>query len=655
MFSSFIQVTSAPNHEDDTIENYLAVEGDAGGYTDSEDEHASPGYEYENASPGFEDDDLDTDNEDGDGDEFEDVWAEDEQDYRPGGLHPVHLGDCLGPEGRYRVVHKLGFGGHGTVWLCHDRIESRWRAVKILSADLGGPEKCKELETANKLLSRLDLEPESGLHSLLERHHIALPVDHFTIDGPHGTHLALVYPLLGSSAGYAFELCGPHTELLKDICFQLVNAMDFLHRIGRCHGDFRSANILLRLVDGVDQWPEEELFKVLGKPKTGPLLLRDPVAPGTTLPEYLVTPTRFDYTSGLLLTSVAVSDFGVSFDAKDPPHQTSIPQPRRAPEDMITGIASPGFASDVWTLMHTIMEMRLGKTFMALEERASFDEADEIADVAAIEIWESTAFMGPMPKNYRTVWKEKGGFFENGHEDDDSVPVVAMAGTLKADWTQWAEKTGVFRGDYLRSRLMDEHYTRLDAALWDAIARQDYKATGLMPRLPHHSKHWNMQDHVFCKLDPVELEQLYDLCKSVHKWQPHERALTGEILNHPWFGDRNKRANIEEINTNKFNNEVDMHEVAATSTDEGSQTDRASISSAEETQDEEDFTVSTIDEVSDGKATVSSVDEVTEDTPMLGNVDLEKGHGAVPSKESVEKDQEGFSLSPLKAVLSSLP
>ncbi|KAK4206898.1 kinase-like domain-containing protein [Rhypophila decipiens] len=617
------------------------MDGDADICTDNQDDDVHAVNENEDVYTDNEDDDLDTNNEDEDEEEFEDVWAEDEQDYRPGGLHPVHLDDRLGPEGRYRVVHKLGFGGHGTVWLCHDRIESRWRAVKILSADLGGPEKCKELETANKLLSRLDLEAASGLQSLLDRHHIALPVDHFNIDGPHGTHLALVYPLLGSSAGYAFELCGPHTELLKDICFQLVNAMDFLHRNGRCHGDFRSANILLRLVDGVDQWPEEELLKVLGKPKTGPLLLRDPVAPGTTLPGYLVTPTRFDYTSGLLLTSVAVSDFGVSFDAKDPPHQTSIPLPRRAPEDMIAGIASPGFASDVWTLMHTIMEMRLGKTVMALDERASFDEADEFADGAAIEIWESTTFMGPMPKNYRTVWKEKGGFFENGHEDDDSVPVVAMAGTLEDDRAEWAEKTGVFPGDYLRSRLMDEHYTRLDAALWDAIVRQDYKATGLMPRLPHHSKHWNMQDHVCCKLDPVELEQLYDLCKSVHKWQPNERALTGEILNHPWFGDRNKRANIEEINTN---NEVDIHELATTSTDEGSQTDRASISSAEETQQEDDFTVSTIDEVNDGKATVSSVDEVAEDTPMLGNVDLEKGYGAVSSKEGVKKDQEGISV-----------
>lgn len=38
--------------------------------------------------------------------------------YRPGGFHPVHLGDLL--DGRFEVVHKLGHGGHATVWLCQE-------------------------------------------------------------------------------------------------------------------------------------------------------------------------------------------------------------------------------------------------------------------------------------------------------------------------------------------------------------------------------------------------------------------------------------------------------------------------------------------------------------------------------------------------------
>ncbi|OJD26223.1 hypothetical protein ACJ73_02393 [Blastomyces percursus] len=42
--------------------------------------------------------------------------------YKPGGYHPVTIGDML--HERYRVVDKLGFGGYSTVWL-------RYVAVKV--------------------------------------------------------------------------------------------------------------------------------------------------------------------------------------------------------------------------------------------------------------------------------------------------------------------------------------------------------------------------------------------------------------------------------------------------------------------------------------------------------------------------------------------
>lgn len=41
--------------------------------------------------------------------------AERIQGYKPGGLHPTHIGDLLGQDGRHKVAHKLGHGGFGTV------------------------------------------------------------------------------------------------------------------------------------------------------------------------------------------------------------------------------------------------------------------------------------------------------------------------------------------------------------------------------------------------------------------------------------------------------------------------------------------------------------------------------------------------------------
>lgn len=39
--------------------------------------------------------------------------------YRPGGFHPIRLGDTL-QDGRYKIYHKLGWGGFSTVWLARD-------------------------------------------------------------------------------------------------------------------------------------------------------------------------------------------------------------------------------------------------------------------------------------------------------------------------------------------------------------------------------------------------------------------------------------------------------------------------------------------------------------------------------------------------------
>lgn len=38
--------------------------------------------------------------------------------YRPGGFHPVYIGDVY--HDRYKVLNKIGYGGYSTVWLVRD-------------------------------------------------------------------------------------------------------------------------------------------------------------------------------------------------------------------------------------------------------------------------------------------------------------------------------------------------------------------------------------------------------------------------------------------------------------------------------------------------------------------------------------------------------
>jgi hypothetical protein len=41
--------------------------------------------------------------------------------YKPGGFHPVRIGDSF-CNARYQVVRKLGWGMWATVWLAHDAL-----------------------------------------------------------------------------------------------------------------------------------------------------------------------------------------------------------------------------------------------------------------------------------------------------------------------------------------------------------------------------------------------------------------------------------------------------------------------------------------------------------------------------------------------------
>ncbi|KAJ5318597.1 hypothetical protein N7476_005017 [Penicillium atrosanguineum] len=105
--------------------------------------------------------------------------------YRQGGYHPVTLGECL-KSGRYKVLHKLGWGGYSTVWAARDQRTETYVALKISTAEKHHDRETRELQTLKELAS---------YHSSLT--HVVQLLDDFELTGPNGFHKCLVYELLG--------------------------------------------------------------------------------------------------------------------------------------------------------------------------------------------------------------------------------------------------------------------------------------------------------------------------------------------------------------------------------------------------------------------------------------------------------------------------
>jgi serine/threonine protein kinase len=112
---------------------------------------------------------------------------EDIEEYRPGGYHPVRIGDVF--QSKYKVLHKLGACGFSTTWLARDTVSRTYVALKILKAEQTAS--YAELRMLQRLASLTGDHPD--------RRHIRTVLDNFVIEGPNGRHNCLVTEVAGPS------------------------------------------------------------------------------------------------------------------------------------------------------------------------------------------------------------------------------------------------------------------------------------------------------------------------------------------------------------------------------------------------------------------------------------------------------------------------
>ncbi|XP_039652868.1 SRSF protein kinase 1b isoform X1 [Perca fluviatilis] len=170
----------------------------------------------------------------------DDDEQEDPNDYCRGGYHHVKIGDLF--HGRYHVIRKLGWGHFSTVWLAWDIQEKRFVAMKVVKSAEHYTETA--LDEIKLLKSVRNTDPSDP-----SREKVVQLLDDFKISGINGTHVCMVFEVLGYhllkwiiKSNYQ----GLPLPCVKSIIRQVLQGLDYLHT--KCkiiHTDIKPENILL--------------------------------------------------------------------------------------------------------------------------------------------------------------------------------------------------------------------------------------------------------------------------------------------------------------------------------------------------------------------------------------------------------------------------
>ncbi|KAM9785879.1 SRSF protein kinase 1a [Neosynchiropus ocellatus] len=170
----------------------------------------------------------------------DDEEQEDPNDYCKGGYHHVKVGDLY--NGKYHVIRKLGWGHFSTVWLAWDTQMKRFVAMKVVKSAEHYTETA--VDEIKLLRSVRNSDPDDP-----KREMVVQMVDDFKISGVNGTHVCMVFEVLGHhllkwiiKSNYQ----GLPLPCVKSIIRQVLQGLDYLHT--KCqiiHTDIKPENILM--------------------------------------------------------------------------------------------------------------------------------------------------------------------------------------------------------------------------------------------------------------------------------------------------------------------------------------------------------------------------------------------------------------------------
>jgi serine/threonine-protein kinase SRPK3 len=166
-------------------------------------------------------------------------FPEDVEQYKPGGFHPLAVGQVVGGS-RFRIVHKLGSGGIATVWLVRNLASgasnsSRLLCLKVVRADHSPM--CAE-DAAEVAIPKALAAANPEL-----RKHLLVATESFIEVGPNGSHLCTISDVGGPSLSSMHECPGRvignrrlRGEYSRNVARQLTEFVCGMHSAGYAHG-----------------------------------------------------------------------------------------------------------------------------------------------------------------------------------------------------------------------------------------------------------------------------------------------------------------------------------------------------------------------------------------------------------------------------------
>jgi serine/threonine-protein kinase SRPK3 len=166
-------------------------------------------------------------------------FPEDLEQYKPGGFHPLALKQIVGG-GRFQIVHKLGSGAMGTVWLVRDLASgatdgSRLFCLKVVQADRSPM--CAE-DAAEVAIPKALAASSAEL-----RERLLVAIESFLEVGPNGSHLCTISAVAGPSLSSMHECPGRvignrrlRAEYSRKIARQVAGFVQGMHSMGYAHG-----------------------------------------------------------------------------------------------------------------------------------------------------------------------------------------------------------------------------------------------------------------------------------------------------------------------------------------------------------------------------------------------------------------------------------